>query len=187
LTAVRQCAAWQQEGLRIPLAINLSARSLFDPLLPDRLLTVLREHDVAPELLGVEITESAIMADPARAREILLKVRQIGIQVSIDDFGMGYSSLGALRQLPVGRLKVDKSFVINMANDAGDAAIVRSTIDLAHNLGLQVVAEGVETKVVYDQLVEWRCDTAQGYFMGRPMTLEELSVWLRESPWGGEA
>jgi diguanylate cyclase (GGDEF)-like protein len=187
LTAVRQCAAWRQHGLRIPLAINLSARSLFDPLLPERILTVLRENDVSPELLGVEITESAIMADPARAREILLKVRQIGIQVSIDDFGMGYSSLGYLRQLPVGGLKVDKSFVINMAKDGGDAAIVRSTIDLAHNLGLQVVAEGVETRAVYDQLVEWNCDRAQGYLMGRPMALEEFSVWLQQSAWGGGA
>jgi diguanylate cyclase (GGDEF)-like protein len=186
LTAVRQCGSWQKEGLRIPLAINLSARSLLDPLLPDRIITVLQNSDVAPEMFSVEITESAIMADPMRARQILLKIHETGVRISIDDFGIGYSSLGYLRKLPVDRLKVDKSFVINMAHDEGEAAIVRSTIDLAHNLGVEVVAEGVEDMQTYDQLLKLTCDRAQGYLISKPLSSPEFSVWLRESPWGLE-
>ncbi|HEY4445467.1 MAG TPA: EAL domain-containing protein [Steroidobacteraceae bacterium] len=183
VTAARQCASWQKEGLRIPLAINLSARSLFDPLLPDRIITVLRNSDVAPEMFNVEITESAIMADPVRARQILLRIHEIGVRISIDDFGIGYSSLGSLRKLPVNRLKVDKSFVINMAHDEGDAAIVRSTIDLAHNLGVEVVAEGVEDKETYNQLLKLNCDRAQGYLISKPLSTLGFSAWLRESTW----
>jgi EAL domain-containing protein (putative c-di-GMP-specific phosphodiesterase class I) len=184
LTAIRQCRSWQKEGLRVPLAINLSARSLFDPLLPDRIITLLQNCDLAAEMFSVEITESSIMADPLRARQILLRIHEIGVRIAIDDFGVGYSSLGYLRKLPVDRLKVDKSFVVNMAYEAGNAAIVRSTIDLAHNLGVEVVAEGVEDTQTYNQLLKLACDRAQGYLFSEPLSSRDFSVWLRESTWG---
>ena len=184
LTAIRQCRSWQKEGLRIPLAINLSARSLFDPLLPDRIITLLQNCELAAEMFSVEITESSIMADPVRARQILLRIHEIGVRISIDDFGVGYSSLGYLLKLPVDRLKVDKSFVVNMACEEGNAAIVRSTIDLAHNLGVEVVAEGVEDAKTYNQLLKLACDRAQGYFISEPLSTLDFSVWLRESTWG---
>lgn len=184
LTAMRQCRAWQTQGLGIPLAINLSARSLFDALLPDRIISLLQSCDLAAEMFSVEITESSIMADPVRARQILLRIHEIGVRISIDDFGVGYSSLGYLRKLPVDRLKVDKSFVLSMAHEEGDAAIVRSTIDLAHNLGVEVVAEGVEDTQAYNQLCGLGCDRAQGYFISKPLSSLDFSVWLRESAWG---
>ncbi len=183
LTAVRQCRQWQKNGLKIPLAINLSARSLFNPTLPEQIQKVLREQEVSADSLVVEITETAIMADPLRAREILQRIHDIGIQIAIDDFGIGYSSLAYLRRLPVDRLKVDKSFVTNMARDADDAMIVHSTIDLAHALRLEVVAEGVENRETYDQLMKWGCDTAQGYLISRPLPAEAFESWLRESTW----
>jgi diguanylate cyclase (GGDEF)-like protein/PAS domain S-box-containing protein len=177
--AVRQCGLWQKQGLKVPIAVNLSARCLFDPTFPDVIVQVLHDHDVSPEALTVEITESAIMADPARARELLLRIHQVGVSISIDDFGIGYSSLGYLRKLPVDGLKVDKSFVRNMAQDGADGMIVRSTIDLAHNLGLEVIAEGVETREVYDQLVTWGCDAAQGYWMSKPLSVPDFAEWHR--------
>lgn len=177
--AVQQCALWQKAGLKVPVAVNLSARCLFDPELPDLIVKVLHDHDVPPEALTVEITESAIMADPVRARELLLRIHQVGIAISIDDFGIGYSSLGYLRKLPVDQLKVDKSFVINMAQDDADAMIVRSTIDLAHNLGLEVIAEGVETRSAYDQLLKWGCDAAQGYWISKPLAAPDFTEWHR--------
>lgn len=184
LTAMRQCRSWQTQGLGVPVAINLSARSLFDALLPDRIIALLSNCDLAAEMFSVEITESAIMADPVRARQILLRIHEIGVRISIDDFGVGYSSLGYLRKLPVDRLKVDKSFVLNMTHEEGDAAIVRSTIDLAHNLGVEVVAEGVEDMHTYNQLLELACDRAQGFFISKPLSTLDFSVWLRESNWG---
>jgi diguanylate cyclase (GGDEF)-like protein len=182
--AMRQCAAWREIGLKLPISVNLSARNLLDPKLPDRIKTLIREHGIAPEGLAIEITESTIMTDTARAEEILLKLHDIGIKISIDDFGVGYSSLSYLRRLPVDRLKVDRSFVMNMTENASDAMIVRSTIELAHNLGLEVVAEGVETEAQYDRLVEWGCDAAQGYFMSRPLPADALTKWLHLPPWG---
>jgi diguanylate cyclase (GGDEF)-like protein len=182
--AMQQAAAWRAIGLELPISVNLSARNLLDPTLPDRIKTLIRDHGVAPAGIAIEITESAIMTDTARAEEILLKLHDIGIKISIDDFGVGYSSLSYLRRLPVDRLKVDRSFVVNMTQNASDAMIVRSTIELAHNLGLEVVAEGVETEAQYDRLAEWGCDAAQGYFMSRALPADELTKWLYLSPWG---
>ncbi|MBI3596223.1 MAG: EAL domain-containing protein [Nitrospirae bacterium] len=183
-TAQKQCLTWHRAGYEFTTSINLSARNLHDTQLPDELAGLLRECGGRPDRLQLEITETAIMADPARALEAITRLRAIGIRFSIDDFGTGYSSLGYLKKLPVDEIKIDRSFVINMAKDPSDVMIVRSTIDLAHNLGLKVVAEGVENKETYDRLGKLGCDAAQGYYMARPMPAENLTRWLAESPWG---
>ncbi|HUK55548.1 MAG TPA: EAL domain-containing protein [Nitrospiria bacterium] len=182
--ALGQWRAWRRSGIDLSVAVNLSARSLQDPQLPDQITGLLQSSGALPAGLELEITESAIMADPARAMEILTRLRSKNIRFSIDDFGAGYSSLGYLKKLPVDEVKVDKSFVLGMAANADDAVIVRSTIDLAHNLGLKVVAEGVESREVLERLVEMGCDAAQGYYMSRPIPAEELARWLTDSPWG---
>ena len=183
-TAMRQCGVWWRAGVKMPVSINLSARNLSDAKLPGQVADLLRATGVSPDWMTFEITESAIMADPAHALEILTTIHETGVRLSIDDFGTGYSSLSYLRKLPVDRLKVDKSFVIHMTENEGDAKIVRSTIDLAHNLGLEVVAEGVETQEVLDRLTEMGCDAAQGYYMSKPLPANELTHWLKHSPWG---
>ena len=170
--------------MKITVSANLSARNLIDPTLPATVLEMLRISDVIADRIQFEITESAIMADPVRAQETLRKLHEIGIRFSIDDFGIGYSSLSYLQKLPVSQIKVDKSFVIHMTQKKGDAKIVRSTIDLAHNLGLEVVAEGVETIEILDRLEEMNCDAAQGYYFSKPLPAEELTQWLMDSPWG---
>ncbi|NKE71839.1 EAL domain-containing protein [Candidatus Manganitrophus noduliformans] len=185
-TAIDQCAVWQRAGLEMTLSANLSARNLQDPKLPESVAELLRSGGVAPERIQFEITESAIMTDPARAREVLVALHRSGIRFSIDDFGIGYSSLSYLRNLPVDSIKVDKSFVSQMILNEGDAKIVRSTIEMAHHLGLEVVAEGVETEEILERLGEMGCDAAQGYFISRPLPAEEVGRWLRESHWGRE-
>jgi diguanylate cyclase (GGDEF)-like protein len=182
-TALQQCQAWHRAGWDLRVAVNLSARNFQDPQLPDQVAALLRQCGVSPNRLEIEITESTLMADPARAMDILTRVSALGVGLSIDDFGTGYSSLGYLKSLPVDAIKVDKSFVMNMAADNNDTVIVRSTIDLAHNLGLTVVAEGVETQDVWDRLVALGCDAVQGYYLSRPMPAVELTDWLRRSPW----
>ena len=182
--ALRQCRTWSQGGVQLSMAMNLSARNLQDPQLPDRIAELLQTSGLAPGWLELEITESAIMVDPVRAMEILTRLRAMGIRFSIDDFGTGYSSLGYLKKLPVDEIKIDRSFVIGMAANENDAVIVRSTIDLAHNLGLKVVAEGVENQETLDRLIDLGCDAAQGYYMSRPIPPAELTRWLTESPWG---
>ena len=183
-TAMRQCGVWWRAGVEMPVSVNLSARNLSDAKLPGQVADLLRATGVSPDWMTFEITESAIMADPSRALEILTTIHETGVRLSIDDFGTGYSSLSYLRKLPVDRLKVDKSFVIHMTENEGDAKIVRSTIDLAHNLDLEVVAEGVETQEVLDRLTEMGCDAAQGYYMSKPIPANELTHWLKHSPWG---
>lgn len=180
-TATAQCGAWDRQGLKIPVAINLSACNLFDPALVDQVAQLAREHGVSPACLTVEITESALMADTARACAILLKLRALGVKIAVDDYGIGYSSLSYLRKLPVDRIKIDKSFVMHMLENEGDAAIVRSTIDLAHQLGLEIVAEGVETAEIYERLLAWGCDRAQGYYIGKPLPAGEFGRWLHGS------
>lgn len=135
-------------------------------------------------MLELEITESAVMADPASALEVLSRLRSFGIPLYIDDFGTGYSSLSYLKKLPVTAVKIDKSFVADMLDDADSASIVRSTITLAHDMGLTVVAEGVENEATWAKLKTLGCDAAQGYYMGRPMPAEQINEWLNESPWG---
>jgi EAL domain-containing protein (putative c-di-GMP-specific phosphodiesterase class I) len=144
---------------------------------------MLDSKGVSSDLLQLELTETAVMADPARAAETLRAIKASGVGVSIDDFGTGFSSLAHLRHLPVSELKIDKSFVMGMCRAEGDTAIVRSTNELGHNLGLLVVAEGVEDQETLDLLGSFGCDAAQGYFIGRPMTAGDLTVWMAESPW----
>ncbi|HEU4345585.1 MAG TPA: EAL domain-containing protein [Candidatus Binatia bacterium] len=182
-SALGQARCWQEKGLNISVSVNLSPRLLHDINFPDRVVEVLETHGLAPEQLELEITENTIMADPACSLEILTRLSRLGVALSIDDFGTGYSSLAYLKKLPVVAVKIDKSFVINMSTDSNDALIVRSTIDLAHNLGLKVIAEGVETREVWDRLVALGCDQAQGYYMSRPLPSGEMTQWLLESPW----
>jgi EAL domain-containing protein (putative c-di-GMP-specific phosphodiesterase class I) len=179
-TAVRECRRWIDAGASLSVSVNLSTRDLIDIQLPEEVSRLLEQWRVPASSLELEITESVLMADPSRAREVVARLGELGVKVSIDDFGSGYSSLGYLNRLAVNDLKIDKSFVLNMIEDAGDAVIVQSTIDLAHNLGLQVVAEGVETQQAYDRLRSMGCDTAQGYFISRPMPGGELVEWVGE-------
>ena len=159
------------------VSVNLSTRDLMDPDFPQRLDALLLRHGASAEAICLENTESAIMDDPQRAEATLNRLAQRGFKLSIDDFGTGYSSLAYLKRLPVNELKIDKSFVMNMATDHGDAMIVRSTIELAHNLGLSVVAEGVESAAIQQRLAELGCDEAQGYHMSKPLPLAEFSAW----------
>jgi diguanylate cyclase (GGDEF)-like protein len=178
-TGVQALQQWQEAGLVMKLSINLSTRDLLDPELTDRVRSLLDRHRVSAARLCLEITESAIMDDPARALQTLQKLHELGVHLSIDDFGTGYSSLAYLKRLPVDELKIDRSFVTNMERDLDDARIVQSTIGLAHNLGLTVVAEGVETDKAWALLARLGCDEGQGYGIGRPMPSEEFLGWVR--------
>ncbi len=181
--ALRQCRTWQEAGLALPVAVNLSARSLQDPGLVDQVAAILHHADVAPESLELEITESVIMADPERGMEILTRLHTMGVRMSVDDFGTGHSSLTYLRKLPVQAIKIDRSFVGPMVKNPDDAVIVRSIIELAHTLGFKVVAEGVETRETLDHLAQLGCNEAQGYFLSRPLAADALTTWLAESAW----
>jgi diguanylate cyclase (GGDEF)-like protein len=178
--AVRQCLAWQHEGIAVGVAVNLSPRNLLDSNFPQHVAELLAKHQFSPELLELEITESAMLANPFRTKVVLEELAAMGIRLSIDDFGVGYSSLAYLKGLPVNELKIDRSFVMRMIDDAGDAVIVRSTIDLGRNLGLEVVAEGVESEAIWNRLRELGCTTAQGYYLSRPVEAVTLTDWLRE-------
>jgi len=181
--ALDQCRTWIREGIPLSVSVNLSARSLHDPTFADYIDKRLLEYGIAPRLLEMEITESAIMADPDRAMEILSSLSIMGVRLSIDDFGVGHSSLTYLKKLPVHEIKIDKSFVLNMAEDPDDVMIVRSIIDLGHNQSLKVVAEGVQSQQTLDQLRELGCDAVQGYFISRPIPANELTQWVNASPW----
>lgn len=181
---IRHCKHWLQQGFQVSMAMNLSARNLMDDRIVLDLKRLLREYDVPGYLVELEITESTIMADPGRAEAALARINRLGVQLSVDDFGTGYSSLAYLKRLPVQTLKIDSSFVRSMLHDEQDEIIVNSTIHLAHNLGLRVVAEGVETSEVYQKLVDLGCDEAQGFYMGRPLPASEAERWLKESRWG---
>jgi len=186
-TVLEQCRRWRAAGRNIGVAVNISMRNLHDPRLPEIVAGLLQLSETPPSALVLEITETALMTNPARTMDVVLRLSKLGIHLSIDDFGTGYSSLSYLKRLPVREIKIDKSFVRDMADDENDAVIVRSTIDLGHNLGLQVVAEGVENRHALDQLERLGCDLAQGYYMGMPMPAAELECWLRESTWGLKA
>ncbi len=180
--AARHWQVLADEGLQLRLSVNLSTRDLLDIDLPQKFGALLVKHLVPAAAFCLEITESAIMDDPQRALATLDALSAMGFKLSIDDFGTGYSSLAYLKRLPVDELKIDQSFVRNMQSDRDDAMIVRSTIDLAHNLGIMVVAEGVETAEAWNLLRELKCDHAQGYHMGRPMPVSEFSAW--STGWG---
>ncbi len=176
--ALRECGTWHHRGYDVAVSVNLSAQNLHDPQLPNTIAESLRTWGVSPSWLRVEITESCLMADPTRALDTLSRLSTLGVQISVDDFGTGYSSLAHLKRLPADEIKIDKSFVLHMGNSAEDAAIVRSTIGLGHDLGLTVVAEGVESPATLELLSSLGCDLAQGYYIGRPMPIPELIGWL---------
>ncbi|MEA2444582.1 MAG: hypothetical protein QOJ12_1874 [Thermoleophilales bacterium] len=176
--ALRQCAEWADMGIEIAVAVNLSARNVADPELPNTVQRLLEQHSVDPTRLVLELTESTLMADPKRAKEVLARLHRMGVGLAIDDFGTGYSSLTYLSELPVTELKIDRSFVMSMSTSDGDAFIVRATIDLGRNLGLRVVAEGVESESIWNRLGELGCDVAQGYYLRRPAPAAELTPWL---------
>ena len=178
--AARYAALWQKQGLDMTLAVNLSARDLIDIELPNKLKAILAKHALTANSLSLEITESSIMDDPARALDTVERIAKMGIRLSIDDFGTGYSSLAYLKRLPVNELKIDKSFVMNIEHDQDDVTIVKSTIELGHNLGLKVVAEGIENEKVWDILKAMGCDYGQGYFMSRPMHADKLFEWTAQ-------
>jgi diguanylate cyclase (GGDEF)-like protein len=177
--AAGQARQWQDAGISLTVAVNLSARNLRDPKLPDEVIRILEEHALEPRCLKLEVTESMLMIEVDRTLDALGRLKAAGVQISIDDFGTGYSSLSRLARLPVSEIKIDKSFVLDMLDNPANAVIVRSTIDLAHNLGLTVVAEGVERLDTWQRLTSWGCDEAQGFLIGKPMPNAETEEWLR--------
>jgi diguanylate cyclase (GGDEF)-like protein len=178
--ALERCRGWRDDGINLSVAVNLAMRNLLDIAFPDRVAELLDKWRLSPATLELEITENTIMADPVRALSVLGRLHEMGVKLSIDDFGTGYSSLAYLKRLPVDAVKIDKSFVLGMAGDDNDGAIVRSTIDLARNLGLDVVAEGVETSEIWTELRDLGCDLAQGYLISRPISGDQLTAWLQQ-------
>jgi predicted signal transduction protein with EAL and GGDEF domain len=178
--AVAACAEWQDEAPGVGIAVNLSARSLTDTEIVRLVEQVLDAHGLPAELLTLELTESSIMSDTSRSLGLLEELRGLGIQLSVDDFGTGYSSLTYLRRFPFTEVKVDRSFVMRMAIDNDDAVIVKSIIDLAANLGLQVVAEGIEDRATWTLLEQQGCNLGQGYYLARPMPTADFTEWLRQ-------
>ena len=176
--ALRECISWRRNGHAMHVAVNLSARSLHDPQLPEQIGEQLRQAGAEAGALGIEITESAIIVDPARALDTLTRLNAMGIMISIDDFGTGYSSLGFIRKLPAREIKIDKSFVLGMLDNREDEVIARIVIDLGRNLGIKVVAEGIENSAAAKNLEALGCDYAQGYFFSRPLPPEEFRAWL---------
>ena len=182
-TAFRQSHTWYEQGIHSPLSVNLSAQDLRDPHLVDRISSLFATWAMPPEMIQFELTESALMEDPVGALKTLESLKALGVELFIDDFGTGYSSLSYLQKLPVDSLKIDQSFVAGMLTDEGSAAIVRSTVELGHNLGLGVVAEGVESEAQWSHLRTLGCDTAQGHFVGMPIPTDQFVEWEAQSPW----
>jgi EAL domain-containing protein (putative c-di-GMP-specific phosphodiesterase class I) len=176
--ALAQVRTWLDAGHRIPVAVNVSTRSLLDPGFPDTVARALHRAGVDGALLCLEITENTVMTDPERAIETLKRIRSLGVRTSIDDFGTGYSSMAYLKVLPVDEIKVDRSFVMDMASDHSNHALVESTVELGHNLGLTVVAEGVEDDATVAELHRLGCDIAQGYHFARPLHPTDFTVFL---------
>ncbi len=185
--SLRQLADWRRRGINLRVAVNLSARDLLRPDLVKILARLLRAHGVPPSCVMLEVTENVVMEDAAHALHVLDALHGMGVRLAIDDFGTGYSSLAYLKRLPVDELKIDKSFVIHVQPEGDDAVIVRSTVDLAHNMGLQVVAEGVESAAALNLLRGWRCDFAQGYHISEPLTAAALEKWLASRDFPAQA
>ncbi|WP_082177807.1 putative bifunctional diguanylate cyclase/phosphodiesterase [Arthrobacter sp. RIT-PI-e] len=177
--ALDQAAMWAADGRPLSVAVNLSAGSVMDSQLPDEIEEMIASRGLPPSALVLEITEDVLIADRERARTTLTALRDMGVRIAVDDFGKGYSSLSYLRELPIDELKLDRSFIFTMMDDARATALVVSTIDLAHSLGLEMTAEGVEDTRAYRALTDFGCDVAQGYFMSRPVPAAELDTWLR--------
>jgi diguanylate cyclase (GGDEF)-like protein len=177
----RVCENWRQwadAGMEIPVAINLSPRSLLDMQLPDQIAEILSRWGVPSSFVQLELTESFLVADSGRSNAVIDRISHHGIGLSIDDFGTGYSSLSHLKRLPIDEIKIDRSFVSQMNANANDFMIARATIELGKNLGLRVVAEGVEDRETFDRLADFECDEAQGYYISRPLPFDEFSRWL---------
>ena len=179
-TAISQCSEWHKQGMFLSVAVNLSTQNLQDPSLSEVIQNALSTYNFPPECLVLEVTESAMMLEPEHANAILSHLDSMGVWISIDDFGTGFSSLSYLKQLPVDELKIDKSFVMNMQSNDNDAVIVRSTIDLARNLGLKVVAEGIEDEATWELLGLLGCDFAQGFYMSKPLPAADFEVWAQQ-------
>jgi diguanylate cyclase (GGDEF)-like protein len=177
--ALRQARAWQDAGIEVPIAINLGAANILDAALPDLVAERLAHWEVPGERLTCELSEHTVMADPRRAHEVLRRLRALGVRLSLDDFGTGHSSLAYLKRLPLDEVKIDRVFVAGIVGDVNDMLIVRSTIDLARSLGLEVVAEGVEGADVLDSLRELHCHEAQGFHLSHPLPAAALETWLR--------
>lgn len=180
-TALDQYKQWQAEEIELQLAVNISALDLVDNELPSYVSEELYNRQLASSVLTFEVTESAIMSEPEQAMKALTLLNNMGIELSIDDFGTGYSSMGQLKQMPVSELKIDKSFVLNLATDKQDNILVKASVDLAHNLGLSVVAEGVEDEASLEILKDYKVEFAQGYFISRPLNSNDFSRWLKQS------
>ncbi|WP_123365183.1 bifunctional diguanylate cyclase/phosphodiesterase [Pseudomonas brassicacearum] len=178
--ALSQVRAWADAGICMPVAVNVSARNLLDDKLVSQIVGLLEHHKLTPNMLMLEVTESAIMLDSYAARAILTQLHALGIHIAIDDFGVGYTSLAQLKDLPISELKIDKSFVLAMQNDQANELIVRSVVDLGHNLGMAVIAEGVETSDALDALGGYHCDMAQGFHVCRPVSAEAFVRWYVE-------
>jgi diguanylate cyclase len=179
--ALVQVSEWRTAGIDVTVAVNISTRILVDRDFTERVLEALERTGVPPNRLKLEVTESALMADPVTARSVLQELAHVGIEISIDDFGTGYSSLAYLARLPVSEVKIDRSFVSRMTTEASEAIIVSSTIDLAHHLGLRAVAEGLEDLALLPHLRALGCDAVQGYAISRPIPCLEATRWLLDS------
>ena len=179
--ASKQCAAWNALGHKLLISINISTNCIHDARLPVKLNEMILGNKLSPNQITLELTENVFIKDPVRSKKILDNVHKMGVGISIDDFGTGYSSLAYLKQLPVNELKIDRSFVMEMLEDENDEVIVRATIDLAHNLDIKVVAEGVESLAAAQKLQELGCDYAQGFYLGRPMEVDDLITYLEKN------
>ncbi|MDO9600302.1 MAG: EAL domain-containing protein [Azoarcus sp.] len=185
--AFRQSYAWAEAGLDMPLSVNLSAHDLRDPQLLDRIKGLFATWGTRPEMMQFELTESVLMEEPASAVDMLTRLKALGVKLFVDDYGTGFSSLSYLQRLPVDSLKIDQSFVGNMLDSKDSAIIVQSTIELGHNLGLEIVAEGVESEGVWQRLATLDCDTAQGYFISMPLPAAQFPEWEAQSRWHAPA
>jgi len=185
--ALRKCVEWKKIDPSFSIAVNLSPTLLTSHEIVDIAVAAVKIWDIEPSSLILEITEGAMMDDPDLCMDIVRKLHLAGIGISIDDFGTGYSSLSYLKNLPAHELKIDKSFVINMLEDTRDKSIVKTAIDLAHNLDLKIIAEGIENQEILDSLVGLGCDSGQGYYIARPMPGDEFMQWAIDSPWVSNA
>jgi len=186
-SAMCQSTRWRRNNLRLPVSVNLSARNLYDRHLVEKIEHMLYVCDTDVSLINLELTESALMTNPDKSLETLRKLHKRGFSLFIDDFGTGYSSLSYLQKMAVSVLKIDKSFVQAMLSTPESLTIVSSTITMAHDLGLKVIAEGVETQAEWIRLQELGCDAAQGYYITRPLPVDEFEAWLDQSPYGTDS
>jgi len=178
-TGIAQAAKWHKAGDNLTLSMNITASTLLDLDLPDHIVSLCKKHDLPSDKLILEVTETEAMRDVTRTMDVLLRMRIRNIGVSIDDFGTGHSSLQELQRMPFSELKIDKSFISNMATNKDSAVIVNSIIDLGQNLGLKIIAEGVEDEATWQSLADKGCNYAQGYLMGKPMPADEFTIWLK--------